>query len=244
MNSNEFILGQGPGHKLELAVRRNNGGSTDIEWLSQGQNFSLAMLLARGEAKLEMRHLPEKPKELLIVVVEENQSIKESSLLDHTSGFKADINYDTPFGVLLSQAKCRIYPSSNEAPEVSQFPPNDKSGTKTVWFEVVQFIKKGWGVPRGLVFARFEEAGIRQANLFELAAFVSNFGAFSSKYYSLHALGSCFNVEKKIRGSWFMKRTYTQSFYPGIELSGGENLLRVSTDGPWKDENLFLGVRI
>ncbi len=49
MNS-EFILTQGAGQKLEFAVQRNGGTTTDIDWLSAGDNFKKVSLLARGQA--------------------------------------------------------------------------------------------------------------------------------------------------------------------------------------------------
>ena len=51
MNS-EFTLGQGAGHKLEIAVQRNGGTSKDIEYLSTGENFCAVTLLRTGKAKL------------------------------------------------------------------------------------------------------------------------------------------------------------------------------------------------
>ncbi len=50
--SSEFMLSQGAGHKLELAIRRNGGTMDDIEWLSTGQNSSAVSLLRTGKAKL------------------------------------------------------------------------------------------------------------------------------------------------------------------------------------------------
>ena len=51
MNS-EFMLSQGAGHKLESAVRRNDGTSKDIEYLSTGTNFGAVSLLRTGKAEL------------------------------------------------------------------------------------------------------------------------------------------------------------------------------------------------
>lgn len=56
--SDTFILGQGPGHKLEKAIGRNGGKATDIEWLSTGRNFETVMRLARGEAVLAVMSKP------------------------------------------------------------------------------------------------------------------------------------------------------------------------------------------
>ena len=54
MNS-EFVLTQGAGQKLEFAVNRNGGSTTDMEWLSAGENFRSVSLLARGEAELVIK---------------------------------------------------------------------------------------------------------------------------------------------------------------------------------------------
>jgi hypothetical protein len=54
----EFILGQGPGHKLETAIGRNDGDATHVEWLSSGTNFNSVILLATGQAELVMKLKP------------------------------------------------------------------------------------------------------------------------------------------------------------------------------------------
>ncbi len=51
MNS-EFILSQGAGQKLEFAVRRCDGTTEDIEYLSTGENFRAITMLRTGKAKL------------------------------------------------------------------------------------------------------------------------------------------------------------------------------------------------
>lgn len=51
----EFVLGQGPGHKLEMAISRNDGDATHIEWLSSGENFKSVMLLTEGKAELVLK---------------------------------------------------------------------------------------------------------------------------------------------------------------------------------------------
>ena len=51
----EFVLGQGPGHKLETAIGRNDGDSTHVEWLSSGDNFKSVILLATGQAKIVLK---------------------------------------------------------------------------------------------------------------------------------------------------------------------------------------------
>ncbi|MFA6273216.1 MAG: hypothetical protein WC673_01865 [Candidatus Paceibacterota bacterium] len=54
MNS-EFVLTQGAGQKLEFAVNRNSGVTTDVDWLSAGENFKSVILLARGLAELVVK---------------------------------------------------------------------------------------------------------------------------------------------------------------------------------------------
>jgi hypothetical protein len=54
----EFVLGQGPGHKFETAVGRNNGSMKDVDWLSSGKNFNFVILLRTGRAELVMRPEP------------------------------------------------------------------------------------------------------------------------------------------------------------------------------------------
>lgn len=48
----EFILGQGLGHELEMAVGRTGGATSDVQWLRTGSNFENVILLARGRATL------------------------------------------------------------------------------------------------------------------------------------------------------------------------------------------------
>ena len=55
---NEFSLSQGQGHKLEKAIARNDGLTTDIEWLCKGANFQSMVRLARGEAELVLKSVP------------------------------------------------------------------------------------------------------------------------------------------------------------------------------------------
>lgn len=59
----EFILKQAAGQKLEFAVNRNGGGTLEMEWLSEGENFKSVSLLARGKAELVL-----KPKPLVVEV--------------------------------------------------------------------------------------------------------------------------------------------------------------------------------
>ncbi len=71
-----FTLSQGQGHKLEKAVIRNNGTTTDMEWLCTGSNFNNVLLLARGEAVLTLKEKPA-PKEEppLDTIIRVNRSI-------------------------------------------------------------------------------------------------------------------------------------------------------------------------
>ena len=48
----EFVLGQGLGHELEMAIGRTGGITSDVQWLRTGDNFENVMLLARGQARL------------------------------------------------------------------------------------------------------------------------------------------------------------------------------------------------
>ncbi len=48
----EFILGQGLGHELELAIGRTGGLTSDVQWLRTGCNFESVILLAREKAQL------------------------------------------------------------------------------------------------------------------------------------------------------------------------------------------------
>lgn len=54
----EFVLGQGPGHKLEMAIGRNGGSLEDVEWLSSGGNFAKVTLLRTGKVELAMKPEP------------------------------------------------------------------------------------------------------------------------------------------------------------------------------------------
>ena len=48
----EFVLGQGLGHELEMAIGRTDGVTSDVQWLRTGSNFENVILLARGQAQL------------------------------------------------------------------------------------------------------------------------------------------------------------------------------------------------
>lgn len=57
----EFIMGQGLGHELEMAVARTGGATSDVQWLSTGSNFENVILLARDRAKLVLFEEVEPP---------------------------------------------------------------------------------------------------------------------------------------------------------------------------------------
>lgn len=59
----EFIIGQGAGHKLELACRRHGEGNELLEWLSTGDNLKGVSQLARGDAELVIKTKPAPPAE-------------------------------------------------------------------------------------------------------------------------------------------------------------------------------------
>ncbi len=54
----EFMLGQGLGHELEMAIGRTGGITADVQWLRTGSNFENVRLLARGEAELVLKPKP------------------------------------------------------------------------------------------------------------------------------------------------------------------------------------------
>jgi hypothetical protein len=51
-------MSQGAGQKLEFAFQRNNGTTSDLDWLSTGENLKSVILLARGEAELTVKAKP------------------------------------------------------------------------------------------------------------------------------------------------------------------------------------------
>ncbi|MEK7163428.1 MAG: hypothetical protein AAB775_01825, partial [Patescibacteria group bacterium] len=53
--SNTFAMSQGAGQKLEFAFQRNDGTTSDLDWLSTGENLKSVILLARGEAELTLK---------------------------------------------------------------------------------------------------------------------------------------------------------------------------------------------
>ena len=74
----EFVLTQGAGQKLEFAVNRNGGNTTDVEWLSTGNNFKLVGLLARGEAELIIKPKLPEPEIQTDPIIRVDRSIRPS----------------------------------------------------------------------------------------------------------------------------------------------------------------------
>ena len=69
MNST-FAMSQGAGQKLEFAFQRNDGTTSDLDWLSAGENLKSVILLARGEAELIIKIKPaSKPRTNLLELV-------------------------------------------------------------------------------------------------------------------------------------------------------------------------------
>lgn len=54
----KFTLSGGQSAKIEIAIGRNEGATTDVEWLCAGSNFKSVMSLARGEAELVLKPKP------------------------------------------------------------------------------------------------------------------------------------------------------------------------------------------
>lgn len=76
MNST-FTMSQGAGQKLEFAFQRNDGTTSDLDWLSTGDNLKSVSLLARGEAELVLKTKPE-PEQLIDFIIRVNRSIRPS----------------------------------------------------------------------------------------------------------------------------------------------------------------------
>jgi len=55
---NTFAMSQGAGQKLEFAFQRNDGTTSDLDWLSTGENLKSVIMLARGEAELVVKAKP------------------------------------------------------------------------------------------------------------------------------------------------------------------------------------------
>ena len=72
-------MSQGAGQKLEFAFQRNDGTTSDLDWLSTGDNLKSVSLLARGEAELVLKIKPTPEPEIVIdSVVRMNRSIRPS----------------------------------------------------------------------------------------------------------------------------------------------------------------------
>lgn len=78
MNST-FTMGQGAGQKLEFAFQRNDGTTSDLDWLSTGDSLKSVILLARGEAELvlKIKSAPE-PEVTIDSIIRVNLSIRPS----------------------------------------------------------------------------------------------------------------------------------------------------------------------
>ncbi len=75
----EFIIGQGAGHKLELAFRRANEGNTLLEWLATGDNLQQVGRLHRGEAELVLKEKPvPAPEPIIDPIIRVDRSIRPS----------------------------------------------------------------------------------------------------------------------------------------------------------------------
>ena len=80
MNST-FTMSQGAGQKLEFAFQRNDGITSDLDWLSTGENLQSVILLARGEAELTIKAKPAsipEPKVVIDPIVHVDRSIRPS----------------------------------------------------------------------------------------------------------------------------------------------------------------------
>lgn len=70
----EFILGQGLGHELELAIGRTGGVTADVQWLRTRRNFENVILLARNRASLT--RLEEPPTVVIDPIVRVDRSVR------------------------------------------------------------------------------------------------------------------------------------------------------------------------
>ncbi|MEI8249076.1 MAG: hypothetical protein WCG07_01095 [Candidatus Taylorbacteria bacterium] len=78
MNST-FTISQGAGQKLEFAFQRNDGTTSDLDWLSTGDNLKSVSLLARGEAELVLKTKPApEPEQVIDSIIRVNRSIRPS----------------------------------------------------------------------------------------------------------------------------------------------------------------------
>ena len=73
----KFTLSGGQSAKLETAIDRNGGETTDVEWLCAGDNFKLVMSLSRGEAELTLKaKLTPEPEVVIDPIVRVDRSIR------------------------------------------------------------------------------------------------------------------------------------------------------------------------
>lgn len=235
------MLSQGQGHKLETAVNRNGGNTTDIEWLCTGGNFGLAVRLIRNQATLEIRkQSSEGLKESLIIKVDGGNHLKDYLAPSCYSGTRLIVDYDQPFSLLMHKAACETTSMDNPQIDHTTFPER-LSGSRPAWFEVVQFTEWGRAKPQ-LIKKEFADAGCRGASLVELLSFASEVGAFCQGYNGLVGLGSAVKKTAKQKRFLFWQRKISDAvlIYPHVD----RNLLRPqSGDGGWKPEMLFLAVR-
>jgi hypothetical protein len=76
---NTFALSQGAGQKLEFAFQRNDGTTSDLDWLSTGENLKSVILLARGEAELTVKVKPAPEPEVVIdPIIRVDRSVRPS----------------------------------------------------------------------------------------------------------------------------------------------------------------------
>jgi len=72
-------MSQGAGQKLEFAFQRNDGTTSDLDWLSTGDNLKSVSLLARGEAELVLKTKPvPEPEQVIDSIIRVNRSIRPS----------------------------------------------------------------------------------------------------------------------------------------------------------------------
>lgn len=82
MNST-FTMSQGAGQKLEFAFQRNDGTTSDLDWLSTGDNLKSIILLARGEAELVHKTKPApEPQQVIDPIIRVDRSIRPPSYPD------------------------------------------------------------------------------------------------------------------------------------------------------------------
>ncbi len=72
-------MSQGAGQKLEFAFQRNDGITSDLDWLSTGENLKSVILLARGEAELTVKVKPvsiPEPEPMIDSIIRVDRSVK------------------------------------------------------------------------------------------------------------------------------------------------------------------------